>query len=668
MAGAAVAAVLAFPGIASAAVTSGVANGALTVSSDADDPIEIICDAGSVKINGDNPDSGAANCAAITSIDVTGGPDDNDIDLSGVTAAAFPTLASVLVNGGAGDDDIEGSELADRLIGGVNDDDVSGNGGNDTIVWNPGHDSDLNEGGDGADTIEVNGGGAGEQFTVKPSGIADRVQFDRTGPTPPGPFTLDIGTAERLDMNANAGDDTFTADAGLDALGFALDVDGGPGNDNLDGGDGPDLIKGGDGNDRIVPDDNPLNTRDDARGDAGDDTIVWNGGDDDDLNEGGDGNDTSEVNGAGAPEEFTVKPSATAGRVIFDRLATPGPGPFNIDMGTTERLDLNMNGGDDKVTADSGFASPALDVDGGDGNDSIDGSDAADTLSGGNGNDRIAGDDNPLNTRDIARGDAGDDAMVWNPGDDDDVNDGGDGNDTSEVNGGGVAERFTVKPSATPGRVAFDRLATPGPGPFNVDIGTTENLVLNAGGGNDSIQGAKKGLAGLIKSTLNGDDGNDSIRGTDGKDALNGGNGSDLLRSKDKAEDQVDCGAAFDIARVDKLDVVRDCNLAFGGKARVRSSRRALVTAGGVAAMKLTCVGGRKCKGVVRLQRNGKRLGTKRFTITRKSKVVRVKLNRRGRRLMANAPARGRSVRIRIDAKDKQGNGWRTSAKLKLKR
>ncbi len=803
LAGAAVAAALAFPSLASAAVTSGVANGALTVSSDADDPIAIICDAGWVKINGDDPDSGAANCAAITSIDVTGGPDDNDIDLSGVTAAAFPTLASVLVNGGAGDDDIEGSELADRLIGGVNDDDVSGNGGDDTIVWNPGHDSDLNEGGDGADTIEVNGGGAGEQFTVKPSGIADRVQFDRTGPTPPGPFTLDIGTAERLDMNANAGDDTFTADAGLDALGFALDVDGGAGNDNLDGGDGPDLIKGGDGNDRIAPDDNPANTRDDARGDAGDDTIVWNGGDDDDLNEGGDGNDTSEVNGAGAPEEFTTKPSATAGRVIFDRLAAPGPGPFNIDIGTTERLDLNMNGGDDKVTADadlaldvdggdgndsidgssaadtlsggngndrivpddnpantrddsrgdagddtivwnggddddlneggdgtdtvevngagapeeftvkpsatagrvifdrlaapgpgafnidigtterldlnmnggddkvtadSGFASPALDVEGGDGNDSIDGGDAADTLSGGNGNDRIAGDDNPLGTRDIARGDAGDDTMVWNPGDDDDVNDGGDGNDTSEVNGGGVAERFTVKPSATPGRVAFDRLATPGPGPFNVDIGTTENLVLNAGGGNDSIQGAKKGLAGLIKSTLNGDDGNDSIRGTDGRDSLNGGNGSDLVRSKDKAEDQVDCGAAFDIARVDKLDVVRDCNLAFGGKAKVKSSRRALVSAGGVAAMKLTCVGGRSCRGVVRLQRNGKALGSKRFTITRKSKIVRVKLNRRGRRLMANAPATGRSVRARIDAKDQQGNGWRSNAKLKLKR
>ena len=162
----------------------------------------------------------------------------------------------------------------------------------------------------------------GGQFTVSPlrppaacSSIAR--------PDPAGPFTLDIGTAERLDMNANGGDDTVTSDAGLDALGFALDIDGGDGNDTLDGGDGADLIKGGGGNDRIVPDDNPAGTRDDARGDAGDDTIVWNGGDDDDLNE-----------AATAPtrSRSTARPRAsssrsappTAGRVLFDA-ARPRP-------------------------------------------------------------------------------------------------------------------------------------------------------------------------------------------------------------------------------------------------------------------------------------------------------------------------------------------------------
>jgi RTX calcium-binding nonapeptide repeat (4 copies) len=491
------------------------------------------------------------------------------------------------------------------------------------------------------------------------------VQFDRTGPTPPGPFSLDIGTAEKLDFNANGGDDTLTSDAGLDALGFKLDIDGGAGNDTLDGGDGADLMNGGDGDDRIVPDDNPPlpGPRDDARGGAGNDTIVWNGGDDDDLNEGGDGTDTIEVNGAPLPEQFTVKPSPTAGRILFDRTTTP-PGPFNIDIGTAERLDLNMNGGDDTLTADPG-SDPnfKLDVEGGDGNDALDGGDAADLLSGGGGDDRIAGDDNPLGTRDEARGDAGNDTMVWNPGDDDDVNEGGDGNDITEVNGASGAERFTVKPSAAAGRVSFDRTD---PTPFSIDVGTTEDLRLNAAGGDDRITGAA-GLAGLIRSSFNGDDGNDAITGTDGKDALAGGKGFDLIRSRDKAEDQVDCGKGLDLAIVDKRDFLRGCDVALGGLLRVKPLGKVLDVAGGGAAVKLRCVATRGCKGKVRLRRSGKTLAAGSFRMDRaKTKTVRMKLTRRGRRVIAGAPANGIGAKLRVDARDARGNGWRSTARVKL--
>ena len=77
------------------------------------------------------------------------------------------------------------------------------------------------------------------------------------------------------------------------------------------------------------------------------------------------------------PEAFTVKPSATAGRVIFDRLATPGPGPFNLDIGTTETLDLNASGGDDSLATEVGTGPGfKLDVSGGDGNDALDAGDA----------------------------------------------------------------------------------------------------------------------------------------------------------------------------------------------------------------------------------------------------------------------------------------------------
>src|SRR4029078_12320544 len=92
-------------------------------------------------------------------------------------------------------------------------------------------------------------------------------------------------------------------------------------------------------------------------------------GDDNDLFEGGDGIDTAEVNGGNGAETFTVTPNGR--RVLFDRTT---PAPFNIDIGTTENLVLNMNGGDDIFTAANGLAALInLTVDGGTGNHSING-------------------------------------------------------------------------------------------------------------------------------------------------------------------------------------------------------------------------------------------------------------------------------------------------------
>jgi Ca2+-binding RTX toxin-like protein len=678
--GAAAAALLAFPGVASADVRSSIADGVLTVEGDNDDAIAVTCAANAVQVNAATVAGGA--CDTITSIVVTGGSGANAIDLSGVTDkddavdTDYPAITSVTIDGAAGNDTITGSEHADILLGGEGDDRIvgdenkaagsfdsfEGQAGNDTLVWNPGHDSDKMDGGDGADTIEMNGGGGAEQFTVKPSATAGRIQFDRINPAP---FVLDIGTAERLDFNANGGDDTLTSDAGLAALGFALDIDGGAGNDTLDGGDGDDLMHGGDGNDRITPDDNPPlpGPRDLAYGDGGDDTLVWNGGDDDDLNEGGDGSDTIEVNGANLPEAFTVKPSPTAGRTIFDRLAAPGPGPFNIDIGTAERLDLNMAAGDDTLSTDVG-TDPRfrLDVEAGDGNDSVDGGDAADLLSGGNGDDRISADDNPDGTIDEARGDAGNDVMIWNPGDDSDVNEGGDGDDTAEVNGAGGDERFTVKPGAA-GRVDFDRTD---PAPFSVDIGTTENLRVNAAGGDDRIKGAE-GLGALIKSTFNGDDGSDRVTGTDGEDRLSGGKGIDFINSRDKAEDTVDCAGGPDLAIVDRRDFLRGCEVVLGGALRVKTVGKVADVAGGSAAVTLRCVATKRCKGKARLRRGGKTLAAGKFRMERgKSRTVRLALNKRGRRALGKASAKGIGAKLVIDARDANGNGWRTTARVRI--
>jgi Ca2+-binding RTX toxin-like protein len=544
-AGAAVAALLAFPGVASATVTSTVnAAGALTVTTDAGDTVTITSDAnGDVKVNGGNPGGGAAVAASsITSIQVTGDGGNNTIDLSGVSDPVFGVQTPVTVDGGGGNDNITGSKLAD-------------------------------------------------------------------------------------------------------------------------------VLKGGDGHDRITGDDNPLGTQDVSRGDAGDDTMVWNGGDDDDINEGGADNDTTEVNGAAAGEQFTVKPSQVVpGGVRFDRTGPTPPGIFNIEIsGDTERLDLNANGGDDTVTADPGFSSLKLDVEGGEGNDNLDGGDAADLLSGGPNNDRLTGDDNPLGTQDVSRGDAGDDTMVWNGGDDDDINEGGEGNDTTEVNGGGGPEDFEVGPSPVVGRVLFQRTGPNPPGPFDIDIGTTENLRLNAGGGNDEIKG-KKGLAGLIDSTFNGEDGNDRIKGTDGEDLLTGGKGFDVIRSHDKAADQVEGDGGFDVAFVDKRDTVRGVEIVFGGALKVKVSAKSVTVAGGVAALTLRCVATKGCSGLAVLRYDGKKIAGAKFKMgKKKTQTVRLKLNKRALRLLAKAPKKGLKVQLRIDAKDAAKNGWRTKTPLRLK-
>src|SRR6185369_17265478 len=105
-----------------------------------------------------------------------------------------------------------------------------------------------------------------------------RVRFDRVSPAP---FSLDIGTSEKLVLNANGGDDSFSATGNLAAL-IQITVDGGAGNDTLLGSNGADLLLGGDGNDFI---DGNQGT-DTALLGAGDDTFQWDPGDGNDIVEG----------------------------------------------------------------------------------------------------------------------------------------------------------------------------------------------------------------------------------------------------------------------------------------------------------------------------------------------------------------------------------------------
>jgi Ca2+-binding RTX toxin-like protein len=676
VAGVAAAAALALPGIANAAVQANVAGGVLTVTGAGADAITISCDAaGDVVVADNTTPFVATDCAAITDIDVTGGDGANVITLTGVTAAAYTALDKVDIAAAAGDDRIFGSELVDEMHGGPGDDQIigddnpagtrdvfAGEAGDDLLIWRGGEDDDTMDGGDGADVVQVQGAGLPEAFTVKPSATAGRVIFDRLATPGPGPFNLDIGTTETLDLNAGGGDDTLATDVGT-GPGFKLDVSGGDGNDVLDAGDAADLIAGDAGDDTITPDDNPAGTRDVAQGGDGDDRMIWNGGDDDDVNDGGAGNDTVVVNGAPLPEAFTLNASATPGHATFDRAATPGPGPFNIDILTSEVLDLNANGGDDTFASAGAIAALGLraDVEGADGNDTLDGSDAADLLDGGAGDDRITPDDNPAGTLDDARGGDGNDTIVWNGGDDDDLNEGGAGEDVSLINGANADERFTINPSATAGRVLFDRLATPGPGAFSVDIGTTETLQLEANEGDDRIKGAK-GVAGRISTVLNAGDGDDVVKGTDAEDAISLGKGDDIARTIDKAEDTVSCDQGIDLALVDRRDFVRQCELVIGGLPRVAIKGKPQLD-GDTVDVRLKCVATQKCKSAVKLKAGGKSLGRGKATLKRgRTRSVEVELNKRGRRVLSE----GDRVKVQVVSKDNRGNGWRSTKTVRV--
>src|SRR6185295_14128077 len=191
------------------------------------------------------------------------------------------------------------------------------------------------------------------------------------------------------------------------------------------------------------------------------------------LMEGGDGTDTAEVNGGNGAENFTI--TANGSRVRFDRVT---PAPFFLDIGTTENLVVNANGGDDVITAGNGLANLIhLTIDGGTGNDTITGGDGADTLLGGDGNDVVTGG----RGNDTALLGAGDDTFVWNPGDGSDVIEGQAGNDTLLFNGANIAE--TIDISANGQRVRFTRNIAN----ITIDCNEVETIQFNALGGADTI-------------------------------------------------------------------------------------------------------------------------------------------------------------------------------------
>lgn len=487
------------------AVTASFAGGVLTVFGDnLDNNIAITRNAaGSLQVNGGAVNIlGGTATVANTSFILLFGQDGNDTltlnEINGALPAAriFGGNGNDVLTGGSGADQLFGQQGNDTLLGkggadflfggtendtltgGDADDQVFGESGNDRMIWNPGDDTDLNEGGVGIDTVEVNGGNGAEVFTVTANGI--RVRFDRLDPAP---FSLDIGSSEQLVLNANGGDDQFSATGNLAAL-IQITVDGGTGNDTLLGSNGNDQLFGGDGNDFV----DGQQGNDTAFLGAGDDVFQWDPGDGSDTVEGGDGNDVMLFHGSAGAEIFEA--ASNGGRVRFTR----NVGAINMDLNDVERLDLNALGGVDTLTVNSLVGTDLVTV-----NVNLTGA------VGGTG------------------GDAAADTIIVN---------GTSGNDIIDVFGSGTSVAvlgLSAVVNITNTEGANDALVVNGLGGNDGITATTLpagviKLTLDGGTGNDTLLGSQGA------DMLLGGDGNDFIFGDNGNDTALMGAGNDIFQ------------------------------------------------------------------------------------------------------------------------------------------
>jgi Ca2+-binding RTX toxin-like protein len=290
------------------------------------------------------------SASSVTRVTITGGDDENVIDLTGMSSTVFNNPAlTIAAFGGNGADTLLGSDsLNESLDGGHGADLIVGNGGNDTLLGDDGSDSidggtgdDSIDAGDGQDTVDGNAGndtilaGNGDDV-IDGSAGNDSIAGGDGADTLRGGDDLDT-------MNGEAGNDSLDGQAGDDSL-F-----GGAGNDTLSGNIGNDHAEGQGGSDSLL-------------GDAGDDTLL--GGDHADQLFGNDGNDV--LNGQAGDD-------SVVGNDGNDTLS--GGSGHDAVFGDSD-LENNLGIGADLLFGQGG-------------NDTLRGGGGADIMLGGDGNDVI---------------------------------------------------------------------------------------------------------------------------------------------------------------------------------------------------------------------------------------------------------------------------------------
>jgi len=169
--------------------------------------------------------------------------------------------------GAGGLQSVDGSDVRDIVTGGPGTDTINTQEGADTYRWSVGLGSESVDLGSGADEVVFTGSGGADVIDAEAITGTLRVKSSVDA------ATIDVLGAERLSVDAGAGNDVYTAKPGLPGL-VATDVAGGGDNDQLVGTDGPETFRGGDGDDTVV-----AGGGDDAlHGDAGTDNLVGGAG------------------------------------------------------------------------------------------------------------------------------------------------------------------------------------------------------------------------------------------------------------------------------------------------------------------------------------------------------------------------------------------------------
>ena len=456
---------------------------------------------------------------------------DKLINIENITGTAYNDLITGnsgdnVITGGDGNDRLGGLGGNDTVIGGEGNDKLFGDGGNDTLEGGEGNDTltggtgfNVLDGGDGVDKVDYSGEGEGiyvrldqgwgTDLSNKALGWADLTNGIAAN-TIEHDDLISIENVEGTDFTdnivGNGGDNVIM---GLDGADYLAGLGG---NDTILGGDGNDLIVGGTGDDTI-------------KGGAGNDRVNWSVGDGADTIDGGADTDTLRLFSTAAGQTITL--GATLGVPGF----TVESGGETVTVSNVEEVTVDFTAGSGSLVMTGDFASSGINVstihvEGGSGDDVVDGSamvhssgssdarivangnDGDDTLRGGVGDDLLSGG----NDNDVLAGNDGDDTLDGGAGNDrisggagSDTMIGGEGDDVFFIDGGDD----TVYGNGTDTGVADNVLAVSGESDTVVIYGDqSDHAITRNGDGSwtveNSVTGETNQLFGIEGIDFNG--------------------------------------------------------------------------------------------------------------------------------------------------------------------